>query len=359
MKKRTYEAFIIIALLTAIHFYTASKYTMQWNSLNLFDDDYSSHSMASMSLSSSFYHLNEPADQLNRSEFLPVGREFCRHVNFESIGTDTPRPNVNYPVYYLTSRFSDGTRRFMNPLTKVGCRLYQSKVVPVQNLLVAGDAFPYDILHRPNFDEHRTFLTNSSHASKRGGGYWFWKPLMILRVLQKIPDDSILVYSDPDRPDVLIYLADLIETMVQRNHDLAVEQWASSRERCWTKGDIFHHFNVSYEDPAAISAQYSLNFIVMQKNPKVIQLIQEWATLIENYHLVSDEPSLHQNHKTYQENRHDQSLLSMLLKVRFSDGGSSKKPFNHLDVHKILKTHDYDYNGALRPYTFRLKELDE
>ena len=99
---------------------------------------------------------------------------------------------------------------------------------------------------------------------------------MILRVLQKIPDDSILVYSDPDRPDVLIYLADLIETMVQRNHDLAVEQWASSRERCWTKGDIFHHFNVSYEDPAAISAQYSLNFIVMQKNPKVIQLIQEW-----------------------------------------------------------------------------------
>jgi hypothetical protein len=88
-------------------------------------------------------------------------------------------------------------------------------------------------------------------------------------------------------------------------------------------------------------------------------LIQEWALLIENYHLVSDEPSLHQNQETFSDNRHDQSLLSMLLKARYSDGGTSKKPFDHLKVHKILETDDFDYNGALQPYTFRLNAVEK
>lgn len=308
---------------------------------------------------SSFPSKIEPIDQLDRTEFLPISRDFCRNVEFHSIQTDTPRPNVTYPVYYLTSKFTDGTRRFMNPLTKFGCRLYQSNVVPRQNILMAGDAFPDDIMHHPKFDSHRQFLKNKSHESKRGAGFWFWKPLMILKVLEKIPDDSILVYSDPDRPDVLIYLADLIETMVERHHDFAIEQWDSLYERIWTKGDIFHHFDVSYKDPVANSAQYSINFFVMQKNPQVIQLIQEWAKVMENYQLVSDEPSLHPNHKKYADNRHDQSIFSMLFKVRYSDGGSSKKPFDHLAVHKILNTDDYDYNQVLQPYTFRLNTLDE
>lgn len=365
MRKTNYVLFAVIFILLAVHFYTASNYMMQQlNFMNYLDTDTTTDTASdtndSISVSTSFYQLKEePTDQLDRAEFLPIGREFCRNVEFESIETDTPRPNVMYPIYYLTSRFTDGKRRFMKPLTKFGCRLYQSHVVPLQNILMAGDAFPKDIMHHPKFVTHRQFFTNSSHESKRGAGYWFWKPLMILRVLKKIPDDSILVYSDPDRPDVLIYLADLIETMVQRNHDFAIEQWRRNREYTWTKGDIFQHFNVSYNDPIATSPQYSMNFMVMQKNPQVIQLIQEWAWLIENYHLVSDEPSLYQNQDTFSENRHDQSLLSMLLKVRYSDGGSSKKPFDHLKVHKILETDDFDYNGDLQPYTFRLNTVEK
>lgn len=267
--------------------------------------------------------------------FMSLDRQSCRHVKFHPIEVPTPRPLVDAPVYYLTAKFTDGTRSFQSQLQRFGCRVLQSHVFDHDRIFVAGDTFPLHLLNedqRHDFQQHLKFLTNSSHASKRGAGYWFWKPFLILHVLQNIvPDDAYLVYSDPDRPDVLIYTADVLEAMVQRQHDFAIEQWIHAPERQWTKGDIFHAFNITdYNNTIASSTQSSANYIIMKKNEHIVRLIELWLRMISEYHLVSDEPSvIMSDHQKFHKNRHDQSLMSMIIKVLFLDGGISKTIFEY------------------------------
>jgi len=61
-----------------------------------------------------------------------------------------------------------------------------------------------------------------------------------------------------------------------------------------------------------------------------MQFVNEWADSMKNYHLVSDEPSNSAPDLAgyWQSHRHDQSMLSMMLKYKFGDG-LEKKAFKH------------------------------
>ena len=84
----------------------------------------------------------------------------------------------------------------------------------------------------------------------------------------------------------------------------------------WTKGDIYEAFNVSFEGPQyGSSRQAWANFWLLRVNTKTRELISKWENLASNFHLISDEESKAPNDPTFVENRHDQSLLSMLLKA--------------------------------------------
>ena len=55
---------------------------------------------------------------------------------------------------------------------------------------------------------------------------------------------------------------------------------------------------------------------LVRKCKAACSIIQEWCSLSANYALIDDRPSISENHETFREHRHDQSLLSILAKIR-------------------------------------------
>jgi hypothetical protein len=267
--------------------------------------------------------------------------------------------NSTHSLMYISARFRIGEkRRWSEELSSFGCHVVNSGVFQANEVRILGDELPSYLSSSDTFDRHRVYLTNTSDASSRGAGYWFWKPLVVLHNTRKddVKNGTFVVYSDLDRPDVVGYVGDLIETMLRRGHDFAIQQWKGGAEAVHTKGDTFQRFGVykHVNDPKSKlsrTPQYSANFFILQKNERTSRFIGEWAALMRNYHLVSDEPSVLPNDKAFVENRHDQSMLSMLLKTKYQDGSKTAVALNFSN---IPAKGDANYVSQLDTFTFKL-----
>jgi hypothetical protein len=268
-----------------------------------------------------------------------------------------PETVPTFPIIYVTAKFRFNENSWTHELYNAGCFALRSQVFRNDELWVFHDEFPPFVKNHPAYDRHRRFLTISSDESSRGAGYWFWKPLITLRMLQSenLPWNSFLVYADVDRWEVPSFVGQLIEAMVVRRHNFAIQQWDNTPEREWSKGDLFQHFGAYHDTAILNSNQYSASFYVVQKTPSTIEFFHRFARLMENYHLVSDETSILPDHKDFNENRHDQSMLSMLLKVHFKDGWGSKTEWV-LDENMVYPSDEWDFNSKLRLNTFDLTQ---
>ena len=93
---------------------------------------------------------------------------------------------------------------------------------------------------------HLKFLQNSNDVSKRGAGYWFWKAVLTSRLLEEkiVEENSILVYTDPDRQVAAMGTIEwekLLKTM--EIFDIAVVNMDGTYdEESYTKADVLDYF---------------------------------------------------------------------------------------------------------------------
>lgn len=179
----------------------------------------------------------------------------------------------------------------------------------VEHFLYQG--LPSDILNDPKWEKHL--------EADKGRGYWFWKAALTNRLLKRggISDGDIVVWIDADTgPGRLGSKPDWVEVLggnFQEDFLVKDQTWI---ERDWTKGDIFKEFNVSVGSRQyGTSRQAHAQFWLLRVNEKTRELLSKWEKLVLNFHLVSDEKSVAPNGPHFRANRHDQSLLSMLLKA--------------------------------------------
>ena len=191
------------------------------------------------------------------------------------------RPNTEQPLMYISARFRIGEkRRWSGDLYRFGCHVLNSGVFEANEVRIIGDELPLFLTSSDVFDRHRKYLRNTSDSSRRGAGYWYWKPIVVQQYTSRssvVKDGTIIVYSDLDRPDVVGYVGDLIEKMIRRGHDFAVQQWKGGHEATHTKGDTFERFGVykHLNDPksrVSRTPQYSANFFVVQKKREKVDL---------------------------------------------------------------------------------------
>ena len=157
---------------------------------------------------------------------------------------------------------------------------------------------------------HKKFIANNS----RGFGYWIWKPMLFAALVRKYPDKG-LVYFDAgcelnwnciSKRRFTRYLSKA------KKHGILVFQMKHLENR-WSKGDLINHFLPSqFEYP---SGQVSASVIFRTPSDKD-EIFVNWAKFAsyKNYSFLDDSISKFPNHSSFQENRHDQSILSMLLK---------------------------------------------
>lgn len=170
---------------------------------------------------------------------------------------------------------------------------------------------------------------------ERGGGYWFWKPYVILKTLTEIagPDDIVIysdagneIFADKEWEKYFSYLDDF--SAICFKYGGLMKQWTK-------KEMLDYHASYCRNLPEMWQIMGGLSLWTL----KALPVVQEWYDLMsEHPELVLDSPEndKEKQHSAFREHRHDQSALSCIV-------------YKNETVHKIkvLWEHceSYDQNG--------------
>lgn len=157
-------------------------------------------------------------------------------------------------------------------------------------------------------------------AGVRGYGYWVWKPYIILESLKQIENGDILLYLDAGchlNSRGKMRFLDYCETVKQHPSGFLVSNAGRKQlERIWTKGDLFDFMGVRDRMDITDTPQLQSGTIFIRKDPDTVALIEEWLEIgLKHFNLLDDSASQSINMEGFQEHRHDQSILSILLKL--------------------------------------------
>lgn len=167
--------------------------------------------------------------------------------------------------------------------------------------------------------EHYDFI--KSHS--RGYGYWLWKPLILLDVMNTIskPGD-VIMYTDAGtslNKQGLPRMKEYIKMVTKTSDGILAPCNLKHKEKIWTKEDVLTELKC--DEKCRESGQIASGTLLLCHSDKNIEFIREWfrAMIKNNYTLVDDTPSIKPNDLEFKEHRHDQSLLSILLKTTRPD----------------------------------------
>lgn len=166
-------------------------------------------------------------------------------------------------------------------------------------------------LNRSSFDPRWASANKALLGEKRGGGYWVWKPHLLLRVLEEqMADGDVLLYADAGctfvaDPTPYLRLASEHGLVLFRNRHA---MWT------WTKGYTFAALGMSMEEWGE-DTQLAGGIIALQKRPWVQAFLREWMRVMtEDPRTVNDVDTakVAPNHASFKQHRHDQAVLSLL-----------------------------------------------
>ncbi len=234
-------------------------------------------------------------------------------------------------VAWITGKFGHNNR-FKSEVSK------SCQKVKAMNLMDPRDVFCYwespdYVLEDPRFHQHLKYRTDPKDVSAKGGGFWFHKPLLLRHHLNTYKDGDILVYTDPDLMDFfdLGTFHAIVETMAKRGDDLCLNLVGNAPEGMHAKGDLLAAFNASKdmrESPQPLGGS-----VVIRHSPTMRRFLDAWVECMADWHMVSDEPSVLPNEPVYVDHRHDQAVLSLLVKSYMTVQvvvGPPARPYHHV-----------------------------
>jgi len=165
----------------------------------------------------------------------------------------------------------------------------------------------------------------------RGYGYWVWKPQVILQALREMDEGDILLYADTGCHlnkggiERLKYYFNLAMDSVagihafqecKKSSDEALYFIDGGFEKYFTKGDLFDYFKVIDNAEIYNTGQIAATTFIIKKCEQSEKIVNEWLDVFKfNFNLVDDSPSKINNFDGFIENRHDQSIFSILCKL--------------------------------------------
>ena len=146
----------------------------------------------------------------------------------------------------------------------------------------------------------------------RGGGYWAWKPYIILQELSKMQENDLVVYLDSG--DWISSSFRTFITRKMRTHNIHLTDGSYPCQE-WTKRDCFVKMGCDatrYHENLQVEA----GIIIAKKNAVTIHLLEEWQRWCLDPDVVSDSPNTNThslpNLPGFNQHRHDQSILSIM-----------------------------------------------
>jgi hypothetical protein len=156
---------------------------------------------------------------------------------------------------------------------------------------------------------------NYCYSNGRGFGYWSWKSYIVYEYMKKLDYGDILVYSDAGNT-INVNGKDrfkfYIDYLSQDYNDSIFFHMPQHLEKTWTKMDAIDFLD-SYDliDTGQIAA---CSFLI-KKTDRTVELVKKWRDVCYDHkNLIDDTESKIENDGTFSEHRHDQSILSILVK---------------------------------------------
>lgn len=150
---------------------------------------------------------------------------------------------------------------------------------------------------------------------KRGGGYWVWKPHIVLKELERMRDDEILIYIDAGA-----YLLSRVDSLLQQHPNAQLIAFPGENpewlHRRYTKRDLSLRLDADTPDILDIP-QVESGFFIMRKG--AIPIIKDWYAVCSDLKMLDDSPSIAPNAADFIEHRHDQSILHILCYKQHKD----------------------------------------
>lgn len=156
-----------------------------------------------------------------------------------------------------------------------------------------------------DFTHENVFILNQ----RRGCGYWLWKPYVIKKALQTLANGQILVYSDAcSRP------ADVPRLMeAAKQYGMAGTQ-SDCPQYAYAKRDAFVLMRAEDQFHDDTLKQRYATTMAFEVNPTTRQLVGDWLLFGCDPRIITDQPNEmgQPNHDIFVENRHDQTIFSIL-----------------------------------------------
>jgi hypothetical protein len=214
----------------------------------------------------------------------------------------------NNKIYLI----SFGNQKFYGGLERIKIQGNKFKIFD-EIIIVTDQNLKKDEEYKEFWNKHKDFIENNS----RGYGYWIWKSHIIQNLINKINDDDIVVYVDAGcnlNVNGINRMLEYLEMVKNSEYGIFAFQMNHLPEKTWTKMDLFKYFDCINEK-ILNSGQMVGGINITRKCKHSIELINKWTETVCDYHLVSNEPSIIPNDPTFNENRHDQSIFSLLIKT--------------------------------------------
>lgn len=164
----------------------------------------------------------------------------------------------------------------------------------------------YQPYNKKHIDPAYIQTHNQIFSQNRGAGYWLWKPYLILKTLDQIPQNDIVLYVDSGAR-IIRPVNELVSQLTSQ--DVLIFQ-SSTKNRHYIKRELFkmmgsdnHNTRHAYQLVASV--------IMVKNTPAARNLIKTWLHWCENERALTDIKSQGE-YPDFMDHRHDQAILTLL-----------------------------------------------
>jgi hypothetical protein len=239
---------------------------------------------------------------------------------------DLTQSKKNYSVHFAT--YAHGPEVF-----------HKNRNIQAYSSLNRGIDFIY--LYRKEHIDPQYIQDHPILNEKFGAGYWLWKPYLILKTLQKMPEGDVLLYGDSG---MLIRqpINNLIEYALKEK-DIVLfdyfepEYGTASRS---ATGDVFAAADCQIEE-CYKSPHVWAGMILLKNSPKSRAFIKSWLSLCENPSLLmTGGKGKTPNQPNFSHHQHDEGILCAVAaknrdKINFFP--MDQNFYNHFKMHRRKK----------------------
>jgi len=202
--------------------------------------------------------------------------------------------------------FSGGDNNYKNALLRIYNQAKHSQlfdaILPYMDIDLKKDT--------EFWNKHGDFILKN----KRGFGYWLWKPYLIMKTLNQMKENDILLYLDIGCEIDIRKKDKILELIEKVKEDLIIGSFTHN-DKDWSKFDLVDRLQIT-NPILLLKPQHQASCIMIKKCQKTIDLVKEWYEISyeNNYHYIDDSKSIKKNLIGFREHRHDQSIFSLLTK---------------------------------------------